>query len=254
MANLSRAEQPERVPLHQQRATRTLLPPGGLRALVRAVRPSAAELAQPVTYVRGALLHYRLLKGDYTMISSRRGRTLHRLAREVEERGLPGALVDCGVYNGGSTALLSAGAPTRPAWAFDSFEGLPEPGPRDDDAGAEFTGDCLGSQARVREAFERFAHPERLEIVKGWFDDTVAEAAPRIGEIAILHCDGDWYDSVKVPLEVLYPQVVSGGYVVIDDYGYWAGARRAADDFRAAHSIHAPLRWADEATAYWQKP
>jgi hypothetical protein len=254
MANLRQAEQPARVPMHKGDTPRGMLPPGGLRALVRAIRPSTGELAQPLLYLRGALLHFRLLRGGYTMISSRRGRTLHRLAREVESAGLPGSLVDCGVYNGGSTALLSAGAPSRRVWAFDSFEGLPEPGPEDSDAGEEFTGDCLGSEQRVREAFERFAHPERLKIVKGWFDQTVEPASREIGDIAILHCDGDWYDSVKVPLEQLYPQVVPGGYVVIDDYGYWAGARRAADEYRAAHSIDAPMHWADEATAFWQKP
>jgi Macrocin-O-methyltransferase (TylF) len=68
---------------------------------------------------------------DFTMLFPLRGRTLYRLSRHADRDQLPGALVDCGTYNGGSTALLAAGAPKRNVWAFDSFEGLPAPSVRD---------------------------------------------------------------------------------------------------------------------------
>ena len=204
--------------------------------------------------MRGALLHARLLRQGYTMTSSRRGRALYRLARQVEETGIPGDLVDCGVYNGGSTTLLSAGAPSRRAWAFDSFEGLPEPGPLDGAGSQEFEGDCRGSEERVHEAFRRYAQPEHLRTVKGWFEDTLPRTSPAIERVAILHCDGDWYDSVKQPLEVFYPKLSPGGYAVIDDYGYWVGARQATDEFRRQHGITAPLQRVDDTGVYWRKP
>jgi hypothetical protein len=87
--------------------------------------PMSPEVRRPLQYAQSVLLWRRVRQRGYTMLGCRRGRTLYRLAREVERRNVPGALVDCGVWNGGSTALLSAGVATRDVYAFDSFEGLP---------------------------------------------------------------------------------------------------------------------------------
>lgn len=188
------------------------------------------------------------------MLGCRRGRYLYELADEAVRRDVPGALVDCGVWNGGSTALLSAGAPEREVWAFDSFEGLPEPGDAELDGvgAAAFTGDCLGAEENLRIVVAQYGSLERLSIRKGWFEDTLAPAAPEIGPIAVLHADGDWYESIKVTLNTLYGQVATGGFIVIDDYFVWEGARRATDEFRASHGITAPLV-KREAGVYWCK-
>jgi O-methyltransferase len=187
------------------------------------------------------------------MTSSRRGRALHRLAATAEADGVPGALVDCGVWNGGSTVLMSAGAPGREVWAFDSFQGLREPGELDGPASLGHVGDCLGSEERLREAFRLYADPARLNVRKGWFEDTLPAAAKEIDSVAVLHCDGDWYDSVLLTLETFYPQVSPGGFVVIDDYGHWVGARDATDEFRRRRGITAPMRRADYTGHYWRK-
>jgi hypothetical protein len=217
--------------------------------------PRRRELRHPQLYLEGGRLHHRLLREGHTMTSSRRGRALYRLARRVREDGVPGALVDCGVWNGGSTVLLSAGAPDREAWAFDSFEGLPEADPeRDGDEAQNWTGECLGAEDMLREGFRKYADPARLHVVKGWFQDTFSTAADDVGEVAILHADGDWYDSVKLTLETFYDNIAPGGFVVIDDYGEWIGARRATDEFRAARGIDAPLVGVDHTGRYWRKP
>jgi len=195
----------------------------------------------------------KLLDGMLAAIGCRRGRTLFRLAADVDRRGVPGALVDCGVWNGGSTALLAAAAPHRDAWAFDSFEGLPAPGAEDGDDAASWTASCVGREENVVEAFRRFARPEQLHIVKGWFDESLPRHAGSVGPIAVLHADGDWYASVRVTLDSLYDAISPGGYVVVDDYSVWSGARAAVDDFRAERGIEARLRRA-EASAYWRKP
>lgn len=218
----------------------------------RAPRP--AELADLREWARGAQLHRTLLREGYTMTSSRRGRLLHRLAAEADRTGVAGALVDCGVWNGGSTILLSDGSPLREVWAFDSFEGLPAPVEADGPGSAAWTGECLGAEDMLRAGFAKYASPERLHVVKGWFEDTLAQHADEIGPIAVLHADGDWYESVLLTLQALYPKVQSGGFIVIDDYGHWVGAQRATDEFRASVGDTAPLQSADYAGRWWRKP
>ncbi len=114
------------------------------------VAPRPHELTNLARYRRGRALHQQLYDGQWTMLGSRRGRQLHRLADEVGRLQVPGSLVDCGVWNGGSTILMAAAAPDREVWAFDSFEGLPEPGALDGDESAGCAGECLGSEGKLR--------------------------------------------------------------------------------------------------------
>jgi O-methyltransferase len=175
------------------------------------------------------------------MLGGRCGRALYRLARDVERRGTPGGLVDCGIWNGGSTLLLALGAPSRPVWAFDSFEGMPEPGPADSELSHQFVGACRGSEEKVHEGFRSYSDPERFHVVRGRFEDTLQGHVESIGPIAMLHVDADWFDAVTLVLETLYPSISPGGYVAVDDYNNWEGARRAVDEFRTRHEIEAPL-------------
>ena len=223
------------------------------RWLVDDLAPMRVELRRPLTLLRGLALWARVRQQGFTMIGCRRGRTLYRLATQVERNRIPGTLVDCGVWNGGSSAMLAAGAPSRQTWAFDSFEGLPEPGPEDGSAASAWRASCVGREEHVAEAFRRFARPQQLRVVKGWFVESLPEHAVAVSPIAVLHADGDWYASVTVTLESLYDCVSPGGFVIVDDYNVWSGARQAVDDFRAARRIVAPLQRA-EASAYWQKP
>jgi hypothetical protein len=221
--------------------------------IITGLAPMRREMRRPLQYAQSVLLWWRVRQHGYTMLGCRRGRTLYRLAREADRRGVPGALVDCGAWNGGSTALLSAGAPSRWVYAFDSFEGLPPPDEAVDGVeSAGWVGECLGTESNVRDALRRFGSPDRLRIVKGWFEDTFHREADSIGPVAVLHADGDWYDSVRLTLETFYDRVSPGGFVVIDDYGIWSGARRAVDEFRVARSLQESLVVV-EAAAYWRK-
>jgi O-methyltransferase len=139
-------------------------------------------------------------------------------------------------------------------WAFDSFEGLPEPGPLDGPLSEGRAGTLQGSEERVRKAVARHGNDRRLRIVKGWFQDTFPSAREEIESIAVLHVDGDWFDSVLLTLETFYDRVSPGGYVVIDDYGGWQGARSATDLFRSREGVFAPLEVIDDSGRYWQKP
>jgi O-methyltransferase len=216
--------------------------------------PRWLDLRDPGLYLRGSRLHRRLLREGYTMTSARRGRALFRLAAQLDREQVQGSFVDCGVWNGGSSILLSAAAPGRDIWTYDSFEGLPEAGPLDGAESVGWTGEFKGAEEKLREGFRSYANYERLHVVPGWFDETFPRTADEPGPIALLHADGDWYDSVKLTLETFYPRIVSGGYVVIDDYGHWIGAQRATDELRAEAGDHTPMVAVDYSGRYWRKP
>ena len=80
-----------------------------------------------------------------------------------------------------------------------------------------------------------------LHVVKGWFADTFPVEAPKIDQIAVLHIDADWYESVKLVLRTFYPKVAPGGWVIFDDYQMWNGAKLAAEEYRREMNIELPL-------------
>ena len=148
------------------------------------------------------------------------------------------AVVECGVWRGGMTfGMLEALPQCRKAHMFDSFEGLPKPGPRDSrrvqelfDESLFVAGRNVASYEDVAESVGRFGFGDRVSLHKGWFEDTVSPDA--IGaKIGVLRLDGDWYDSTKVVLDRLFDHVVPGGLLIIDDYCVWPGCARAVHDF-----------------------
>lgn len=166
----------------------------------------------------------------YTMVGYLRLSKLYDLSSELNKKNIIGDFVECGVWNGGSAGALSFIAQKnslvgkRNVWLFDSFEGLPEPTEEDGELAASYIqhkpqgrllpiGQCVGSELKVKELlFEKLnLNTERINIVKGWFQNTIPEFKDKIESISLLHLDGDWYESTKVCLENLYPKVVGGG-------------------------------------------
>ena len=90
-------------------------------------------------------------------------------------------------------------------------------------------------------------------IVKGWFQDTLILNQIRIGPIALLRIDGDWYESTKVCLECLFDNVANGGYVIIDDYGFFPGCRKAVDEFLASRGLKVQFIPVDYSRVYFKK-
>jgi hypothetical protein len=200
---------------------------------------------------------YRQIRA-HTMCSNARLRGLYNAVHCVEDRGIEGDVVECGAARGGSAALMALTLrqlkSRRRIWLFDTFEGLPAPTLQDPDFELAdlFTGTCVGTLDEVRALFRRLNVGVRAEFVKGLFQQTLP-AAP-IAEIAVLHIDGDWYESVKTCLDCLYDKVIPGGVIQFDDYGYWAGARKAVDEFLAQRKIEVPLRRLDYSGRYLVKP
>lgn len=212
----------------------------------------------------------------YSYVGSGGLEVTYKLCKRAVTERLPGAFVELGVARGGCAALMAAilfdeklGAQSdRRLWLFDSYEGLPEP-TREDYCGTDgisdvtgdhvhslHQGDCLGTLDQVKSLlFETFKLPvERIVFVKGWFQDTVPQEKSKIGAIAILRMDGDWYESTKTCLEGLYDQVIVGGAIVIDDYLSCYGCKRAVDEFVAKRSLSIDLVFDGRGGCYFLKP
>ncbi|GAB4292306.1 MAG: hypothetical protein Fur0025_27930 [Oscillatoriaceae cyanobacterium] len=197
----------------------------------------------------------------YTMLSEARLYSLFSLAKQVCEYNIPGNFVECGVAGGGSTALMAAVIQKytkQPRWlyAFDSFEGMPEPTEADKSNGvpAELTGwgtgTCAAPEASMREVCAKLG-VERIAIpVKGYFQDTLPKMRNAVGTIALLHADGDWYESTKAILENLYDRVSNDGIIQVDDYGAWEGCRQAVHEFEASRHLKFDLNQIDY-TGVW---
>ncbi|GAB2946227.1 hypothetical protein GCM10023080_000850 [Streptomyces pseudoechinosporeus] len=183
----------------------------------------------------------------YTMTSPERLNALILATRYVSRHNIAGDIVECGVWRGGSMqaaarTLLSLHDTGRHLYLFDTFEGMPAPTDKDLRRDGEFAGDLLARQDRsrpiwavatledVKEGFERIPYPaDRVHFVQGLVEDTIPAAAPE--RISILRLDTDWYASTRHELEYLYPRLVSGGVLLIDDYGWWQGSKCAVDEF-----------------------
>ncbi len=208
----------------------------------------------------------------YTLVGIGGLQASYQLAKEVMAKGVPGDFVELGVARGGCAALLcgvmvelEADSAPRTLWLFDSYEGLPDPTEEDFDDSKSATGEhvrplpkgsCLGTLDEVKHLmFNVMQFPqERINFIKGWFQDTVPVQKSVIGKIALLRLDGDWYDSTKVCLEGLYDNVSSGGAIIIDDYQSCYGCKRAVDEFLAARSIAAQIYLDGRGGCYFTKP
>jgi O-methyltransferase len=225
----------------------------------------------PTDYLRVRKLRRIRSVFPYSMCGYKRLANVYDLATVAEKERIPGAFVECGVWKGGCIGLMASVAQDfgsgRKIVLFDSFEGLPEPTDKDGaDAGSyaggrrrgkmESIGRCIGPLDTVKDLlFSQLGIDQtNVEFRQGWFRDTVPGAGPSIGPIAILRLDGDWYESTMVCLEGLYDQVVAGGFVIIDDYRFWDGCRRAVDEFLARRRIQVKLRHIDFAGSYFHKP
>lgn len=191
---------------------------------------------------------------EYTMTTLQRVAALCEAVRYVTRHAIPGDLVECGVWRGGSMlaaarTLLEQGDHERTLWLFDTFTGMSAPTDVDirSTDGAPAT-DLLASHDRttdlwavapldeVKRVMTLSEYPEgNIRYVKGRVEETIPTAAPQ--RIAILRLDTDWYESTRHELEHLVPRISPGGVLIIDDYGFWQGARRAVDDYLQATNV-----------------
>ncbi len=207
-------------------------------------------------------LIHRVLASGSTLVSDVRLKNAYEQTRKYQNQ--PVAIVECGVAKGGCLAIMAAAATSsNRVYGFDSFEGMPPITDKDLGdynksnplTGLGKVGDNLsGGIQTVYNTFNMLnVSMANVELVKGYFNDTLRSHKEKIGPIGVLRLDGDWYESVKVCLDELYDQVVDGGCIIIDDYGHWVGAKRAVDEFCEARNIKTPLIQTDYTEFYWYK-
>lgn len=186
----------------------------------------------------------------------------------VVREGIEGDLIEVGTWRGGSSLLMRAtldalGESGRTVWLADSFQGFPAPAGEESGAPASeaypdtvepylAAFDFLAVPAQeVRENFARFGCQAGIELVEGFFDDTLPGLRGR--EWSLVRLDADTYDSTMLALDCLYGGLAPGGFLVLDDYGALEECRVAVDRFREQGGIGAPLEWVDEICAVWRK-
>ena len=202
-----------------------------------------------------------------TMIGLQRLDNIQECVTDAIERGVPGDLIETGVWRGGACifmrALLKAyGETARTVWVADSFEGVPKPDPdkypadaAEERKAAFYKFDQLAvSEEQVRENFARYGLLDaQVRFLKGWFRDTLP-TIPETQSFAVIRLDGDLYESTWDALTGLYPKLSPGGYCLIDDYGGIPACRNAVEDYRSREGIREPVQSVDRTGVFWQKP
>lgn len=234
-------------------------PPGTLRGtafrLVRRLLPQGLEIVRRGTIEAREQGHVWPADAE-TMIGLARLRNIRECVVRVLEAGVPGDLLEAGVWRGGTAiymrAILKAyGVTDRSVWVADSFRGLPKPrDPRDTIDWSGFTQLAVPLE-EVRQNFARYGLlDEQVRFVEGFFVDSLPTAP--VERLAVLRIDADMYESTMDVLNALYRKVQRGGFVIVDEYVSVDPCRRAVDEYRARHAIAEPITPVDDSAAYWR--
>lgn len=185
----------------------------------------------------------------YTLTSVQRLVALCDAVQYVVRNQIPGDIVECGVWKGGSMmavarTLIQANDQSRHLYLFDTYEGMTPPGDKDvsvqgasasnllqneDKADPESVW-CVAPLDEVRRVMDGVGYaPSKVHFIKGRVEETLPEMAPE--KISLLRLDTDWYESTRHEMNQLFPRLSKGGVLIIDDYGHWEGARQAIDEY-----------------------
>jgi hypothetical protein len=198
----------------------------------------------------------------YTMTSPQRVSAVIKSVHYLSRHKIEGDIVECGVWKGGSMmaaarTLLSEKSSDRRLYLYDTFDGMSAPTSADKDLKGVQAESLLRTEDRatshiwayapideVRKAISLAGYDERLvTFVQGKVEDTIPGTIP--DRIALLRLDTDWYESTRHELVHLFPRLVRGGVMIIDDYGHWLGARKAVDEYLSENNIRMLLNVSD---------
>ncbi len=185
----------------------------------------------------------------FTMTSIERMYALFNGCKHAINKQLGGDFIECGVWKGGSAMLIAYTLikyekTDKTIYLYDTFDGMAKPSDADysivdknDRAIDRWNNEqknnskwCFSSLSEVEDNMYSTGYPKKKIIfVKGKVEDTLPGVMP--SQIALLRLDTDWYESTKHELNCLFPALVNNGILVIDDYGHWAGAKKAVDEY-----------------------
>ena len=214
-----------------KRAVAGLLAPFSLEL----VRRGAGEFSQQEERIIRSV-------APYTMTNRHRIGALIQAVKYIVQNGIDGAIVECGVWKGGS---ILAAAQTlqmldarRDLYLFDTFSGMTAPTSHDVsttglDAAEIFQKKqdwCAATMDEVRSVVLSSGYDaERVHLVPGMVEETLPAQAP--SQVALLRLDTDWYESTRHEMIHLFPRLSHRGVLIIDDYGMWQGSRKAVDEY-----------------------
>jgi len=175
---------------------------------------------------------------------------LSEAAAWADRKRIPGIIVEAGTAWGGSGLVLAASRRhKRPVYLYDTFEGIPPPTEADGQQALRRFEEIRSGKAsgvrrrayygyernllsRVRQSFAECGMPvedNQIYLIPGLYQETLYPP----DQVALAHLDCDWYESIKVCLERIVPRLAQGGRIIIDDYDYWVGCKRAVDEYFA---------------------
>jgi Macrocin-O-methyltransferase (TylF) len=210
-------------------------------------------------------LPLRAVGGDWpfsglTMVGLSRLDDLQACVEAVIADGVEGDMIEAGAWRGGASILARAtldslGADDRTVWVADSFQGLPQPDPEafpeDHELDLSRVDFLAVPPEEVLGYFARFGCEQGVELVEGYFDQTLPTLRDR--RWAVIRLDGDSYEATWVGLESLYPGLSAGGYLVVDDYVLIEECRRAVDEYRSQNGITEPIEQVDWNGIRWRR-
>jgi hypothetical protein len=199
----------------------------------------------------------------YTMSRVQRMYALYQSVNYIIKNKIPGDFVECGVWKGGNPMMIAqllqaSRISDRKIFLYDTFEGMSEPTPADKnykgndaremlDATDRAEADsvwCYSPLEEVQENMKQTGYPkDQVVFVKGKVEETIPGVVP--AQIALLRLDTDWYESTYHELTHLYPLLSKNGVLIIDDYGYWEGCRKATDQFLKENQLDLLLQRLD---------
>jgi len=200
----------------------------------------------------------------FTMTSYQRVAAMSDAIKYLSKYKIEGDIVECGVWRGGSMmaaaiSLINNGDTQRDLYLYDTFEGMSEPDENDIshanllainymNENERSEGDVIWAYStldEVKNNIYQIDYPkEKIHFVKGKVEDTLPNKLH--SKIALLRLDTDWYESTKCELENLFPLLVNNGILIIDDYGFWKGCKKAVDEYFEKNNIRIFLSVIDD--------
>lgn len=226
------------------------------KAIMPLIRKCGYDLVEyrPTNYDEMTFEIFDSIK-DYTMTGIERINAIVEAVKYIEENEIPGSLVECGVWKGGSTMAMALtlkilDSESREIYLYDTFSGMNAP----TDADIQYDGTpakkkyseiklsenssgwCAWPIDNVKENVFSTRYPEeKFHFIEGEVESTIPEIMPQ--EIALLRLDTDWYESTKHELRHLFPLLSVNGVIIIDDYGHWGGAKKAVDEYLSENNL-----------------
>lgn len=203
----------------------------------------------------------RLAPPALTMCGDESINQLREALETIDKEGIPGDLIETGVWRGGLPIIMRAFLhdikdTDRKVYIADSFAGLPQDVKDVKDKAANLLLEPLNglstSRKLVEDALNYFGlNDDQVIFLEGWFKDTLPDM-PKT-PLALVRLDGDYYESTMDAIKHLYPQLSSGGYLIVDDYNLPLGCKKAINDYREEMEIDEPMIKINKQAIYWRK-